>query len=81
MPTLLLLVHYRIKLIKDSNQKKIITLFQTVKVFKMLLNKKVAENVKHVVAEGENAKVSLKKTAEKQAIVVKKQVVVVKIRS
>ena len=36
---------------------------------------KVAENANHVVAEGENAKVSLEITAEKQVIgAIKKQV-------
>ena len=42
---------------------------------------KVVENVKHVVSEGKNAKVSLERTTKKQKVVVKKQVIGVKICS
>jgi hypothetical protein len=41
----------------------------------------LGENEKHVAAEGKNAKASLERTEEKQAVDVKNQAVVVKICS
>ena len=42
---------------------------------------KVVENVKHVVAEGENAKISLERTTKNHKVVVTNQVSAVKICS